>query len=179
MVQMEIDGIGENPGDSMRELLRLAEYSRQLQEEIDTYEGYLKDAKERKQHVDEHLLVVKMREMGIESVKLSDGTTVSLQKFYGGTFSADNPDVMQWLEQTGNLGIVKELVLVQLRAGEHDLAIEAAQMLQENGFNPNVTQSVHASTLKAFIKEMCESGRADDRFRELFKVYEGAIIKIK
>ena len=54
------------------------------------------------------------------------------------------------------------------------------QLLKKEGLMPDQKESVHPSSLKAFVREQIESGNQvfDQKAKELFSVYEGKRTKI-
>ena len=69
---------------------------------------------------------------------------------------------------------------VSFGKGEDDTALETMTLLEKEGLFPDQKESVHPSTLKAFVKERIESG--DNAFtpdtQKLFSVYQGKRTKI-
>ena len=69
---------------------------------------------------------------------------------------------------------------VQFGRGEDERAKEVINILIKEGLLPDQKESVHPSSLKAFVREQVESNNQvfDQTARELFSVYEGKRTKI-
>jgi hypothetical protein len=118
-----------------------------------------------------------MEELGMEEYKLSDGSSVSIKKVIHASISDENkPDAFKWLEDHDFDGIIKTKVLSSFGKGEIEDAKEALETLQEAGFEATMDRSVHAQTLKAFVKERLEAG--DSIPIATFGVFEYKLAKI-
>ena len=103
---------------------------------------------------------------------------ISINEFYGAHISKANQETAyQWLVQNGHEGLIKNEVSLKFGREEDLIAQETVQALKARGLAPEIRQSVHPSTLKAFVKEQLTSGR--DIPTEPFGIYIGskAIIK--
>ena len=76
--------------------------------------------------------------------------------------------------------MIKNVVSVQFRQGEDERAQEVIDVLKKEGLLPEQKESVHPSSLKAFVREQVESNTQvfAQAARELFSVYEGKRTKI-
>jgi hypothetical protein len=72
------------------------------------------------------------------------------------------------------------VVSVQFGQGEDERAQEVIDVLKKEGLLPEQKESVHPSSLKAFVREQIESNNQefDSNARELFSVYVGKRTKI-
>ena len=77
----------------------------------------------------------------------------------------------------GHEGLIKNEVLLKFGREETEVVNQTVSALQSRGLSPEVRQSIHPSTLRAFIKEQFTSG--NDIPTEPFGIYIGtkAIIK--
>ena len=91
-----------------------------------------------------------------------DGTVVSIKEEVDAKISEGNrADAMNWLTDHGFGGIIKTEVSVLFGAGEHDRALELTSELNEHGYSgAQMAETVHPSTLKAFVKEQLAAGTA-------------------
>lgn len=138
-----------------------------LEEELKGYAAQLKT-------VSEELIPAVMTELNISEFKLADGTFVGVKKFYSASLAQTNPrrlEAMQWLRENNFGDLVKNEVSVVFGRGEDEKALTTIEALKNMGLTPAQEQSVHASTLKAFIKEQVEAGKAIPL--DLFKAYIG------
>ena len=100
-----------------------------------------------------------MREVGMTSLTDDDGDSVALvEDVQTAITEATKSAALAWLHSNGFSGIVKTVVDCSFGKGETEKAAEAASILVANGFAAHVGESVHAGTLKAFVKERMREG---------------------
>ena len=119
-----------------------------------------------------------MQTAGLTEIVLSTGEKITITEFYNAHISKANQETAyQWLVQNGHEGLIKNEVSLKFGREEDLIAQETVQALKARGLAPEIRQSVHPSTLKAFVKEQLTSGR--DIPTEPFGIYIGskAIIK--
>jgi len=81
-----------------------------------------------------------------------------------------------WLEENGHSDIIKSLITVALGRGERSLAKKITDTLLQLGVSYQQSVSVHASTLKAFIKHEIEAGHYVPY--DLLGAYAGETVKV-
>ena len=152
---------------------------------IGNTEERLRKLKEQYRRLSEEDLPQKMAELGMQDLRLKDGSRITIDMFYATRINNNNRDAAHaWLRQQGHGDIIKNQVSVAFGKGEDATARETMALLEEflqkNGNIPTQRESVHPSTLKAFVKERIESG--DSAFtvdtQKLFSVYQGKRTKI-
>ena len=94
-----------------------------------------------------------------------------------GLSKANQEKAYDWLISNGHEGLIKNEVLLKFGREESEVVDETVSALQSRGLSPQVRQSVHPSTLKAFIKEQLTSG--NDVPTEPFGIYIGSKATIK
>ena len=122
-----------------------------------------------------------LAQLGILDLKLVDGSRISAEPFYSARISADKIDAGHDLLRTkGHGDLIKNVVSVQFGQGEDERAQEVIDVLKKEGLLPEQKESVHPSSLKAFVREQIESNNQefDSNARELFSVYVGKRTKI-
>ena len=109
---------------------------------------------------------------------MDDGSTVSVQTFYGASIPKDRTEeAFNWL-RTNNYGdLIKNVVSVSFGRNEDNVAKSVAGELQSKGFATSQKEWVEPMTLKAFVKEQVEAGRAIPS--DLFGIFTGRKAKIK
>lgn len=98
-----------------------------------------------------------MAEVGMKSFKLEDGTTFEVEPFYSASIKEENRDkAHEWLEVNGHGGLIKNELTIDLGRGEgtDELVQEFRKIADEKEVQLSRKKSVHASTLKAWVKEM-------------------------
>jgi hypothetical protein len=128
--------------------------------EIEAKEEALKALKENARRVREESLPTAMAEVGLTSIKLSNGEKVDIKKDVYASISNDaKPRAYQWLEENGFGALIKTEVSIAFGREEREAAQQLQQELSERGLNANAEASVHPQTLKAFLREQIENAR--------------------
>lgn len=126
---------------------------------VEQAELNLKEAKERARILREETIPSAMQELGLEELKLDTGQKLSVkQDVYASIPSAQKDAAFQWLEDNGFGGLIKVEVAADFRKGEAENAMALFKELQERGLQVGFDQSVHAQTLKAFLREQLAAG---------------------
>ncbi len=126
---------------------------------VEQAELNLKEAKERARVLREETIPSAMQELGLEELKLDTGQKLSVkQDVYASIPTAQKDAAFQWLEDNGFGGLIKVEVAADFRKGEADAALELFKELQQRGLQVGFDQSVHAQTLKAFLREQLAAG---------------------
>ena len=138
----------------------------------------LKDAKKELLKLTDEDLPASMAEMGLASFTLDDGSQIDVKPTYGASILVDNrPKAYEWLRDNGYDDIIKNNVSVSFGRGEDDLANAFKAVAEKEGYLPQQDTSIHAGTLKAFVRERIEAG--DEFPMELFGAYVGQRAFIK
>jgi len=105
-----------------------------------------------------------------EKLEIKDNIRASIPK-------AKQEEAFSWLRENGYGDLIKNVVSVSFGMGEDDLAEQAAKTLASMDTLPEQKKAVHASTLKAWVKE--RTLECDEIPDELFGVYRGqrAVLK--
>ena len=148
-----------------------------LEDEIANAEEGVKKLKEQARIISELEIPSMMKEMNITKLKLSDGESVEVGKFYSASIPAEKQDeAFTWLRNNGLGDIIKNDITVTFGRGEDNKAAQYAVLARGQGFEPVQKIGVHAQTLKALVRERIEAGL--DVPSDLFKPYEGNRTKI-
>lgn len=101
-----------------------------------------------------------MRELEMKSFKLKDGTEIEVVEDLKCGITVENRDgAHAWLRDNNFGGIIKTTLAQTYGVGEHDVAEKnAAAILKLTGRAAEVVESVHAGTLKSFLKEQRKKG---------------------
>lgn len=138
----------------------------------------LKDAKKELLKLTDEDLPASMAEMGLASFTLDDGSQIDVKPTYGASILVDNrPKAYEWLRDNGYDDIIKNTVSVSFGRGEDDLANAFKAVAEKEGYVPQQDTSIHAGTLKAFVRERIEAG--DEFPMDLFGAYVGQRAFIK
>ena len=143
-----------------------------IQREIQELEDRLKDKKEDEKHFSCIVIPKLMEEMNLSSLKLRDGSELTVKKIYSASVKADKKaEAIHWLRENGLGDIVKNNITVSFGQGEDNKAIDYASLARSNGYEPIQEEKVHPSTLKVVMKEWNDKGHEVPE--ELFSTFDG------
>ncbi len=120
-----------------------------------------------------------MTEIGLSEAKLDDGSKLTVKPFYSAKITDENRDgCFEWLRDNGHKAIIKHEVKIALGKGAEleDSYKELLEYLRVKAFGYEDKESVHHSTLTAFVREQVEA--ASNLPQELFQVFIGRKAKI-
>lgn len=159
--------------DNIKQISSLAKLQVQIEGELSDLEDLVKDTKKNLRKVQEEDLPLAMREAGMLEFTLESGEKISIEQ---GIFpSIPKPKILaayDWLRGHGHGAIIKNLVTVQFSAGADEDAHKLLKSLTDDGFKPSQKESIHASTLKAFVKEQMADPDTEELPEDLFTVFE-------
>jgi hypothetical protein len=156
----------------------LASKQLKLTAELATLEAELKAKKEELRLTSEQELPDAMQAAGLTQIILSTGEKISIKEFYSAHISKANQEkAYQWLLSNGHEGLIKNEVLLKFGREESETVKETVSALQSRGLAPEIRQSIHPSTLKAFVREQLTTG--NDIPTEPFGIYIGTKATIK
>lgn len=114
----------------------------------------------RYRHVVEKLLPEQMHTAGIFDFTAADGSKVQLKdEFFANISKERQHDAHAWLRENGHDDLIKNTITVPLTRGQDNTAKSLISQLEQMGLNYTQAESVHASTLKSFVKEQITKGK--------------------
>jgi len=156
-------------------LSKLAHEQHALEQDIAQIEAILADKKKLYNEISELKLPELMDELGIDQFNLANGIKVKVSPFYSGKIT--DQAAYKWLEENGEADIIKGEVNVPFPKGFDKQKLRLfVKVAEELGLAANIGEQVHPSTLRAWIKDMIQSGQQFPR--ELFNVYVGKRAKL-
>jgi hypothetical protein len=156
----------------------MARAIRDKEKAVATLEQTLKEEKKALLKMTDEDLPTMLAEIGLSSMKLDDGSEVTVKQTYGASILVDNrPAAYDWLRDHGYDDIIKNTVACQFGRGEDDQASAFKAIAEKQGYLAEQKTEIHPQTLRAFVKERVESG--DEFPMELFGAYIGqrAVVK--
>ena len=148
-----------------------------LEDEIRNAEESVKKLKEQARIISELEIPSMMKEMNITKLKLSDGESVEVGKFYSASIPAEKQDeAFTWLRNNGLGDVIKNDITVTFGRGEDNKAAQYAVLAKGQGYEPVQKVGVHPQTLKGVVRECHESGI---NLPDCFKTYVGNRTNIK
>ncbi|HAT65685.1 MAG TPA: hypothetical protein DCS66_14005, partial [Flavobacteriaceae bacterium] len=119
--------------------------------EIAVQESAVKELKEKRRQLAEDLLPAVMTEHGLTEITLSDGSKVSVRKFYSCTIPAEQTEkAFDWLREKGHEGLIKHRITVDFSREKDDQALRIKEDLENKGLYPADKEWVEPSTLRGF-----------------------------
>ena len=145
-----------------KSLSQLAKQVTKLGKKIDDWEGQIKILKDQRKRITHDRIPGLMDEMGVEKIEV-EGASVSCKPVVHASIPVPRKEeAFAWLRENGLDGIIKNDVVVTFGKGEDNIAGNLVGQLQEKGFDPKTKTHIHASTLKAFVKERVTAGKHID-----------------
>jgi len=154
----------------IRQQIELTADLQKKTEELQHLEGKVR-------RLQEILIPEAMAALGMESLKLSDGTKVDITTFYSARIPEGRSDeAFNWLRENNFGSLIKRDITCKFGKGEEKAAEELVMRLDALGYAFNDKTSVHPQTLKAFVKEQMEANA--NLPSDLFGVFVGKRTKL-
>ena len=132
-----------------------------LEDQIAAAEENLKDLKLKADDVGSRVIPELLAEQALTSIKMEDGSTVSVKKEFRATIPKDEgrrEAALQWLRDQGLGDIIKNNVSVTFGKGEDDKAEQLLNLAAEHGFEPQQKSDVAWNTMTALYQERVQAG---------------------
>jgi len=168
--------------DSLTRLKTMVDQLLEATDEVKRLNDALAEAKRNKLALEQEDLPELMRELGFDSVTVDGRVVTVVEDLSCSITQANSSRALEWLTNNGFGGLIKTKLEVAFNRDEYELAQTVADSLvglgQEMGmdFIPALQETVHPATLKSFIKEELEKGRAVPF--DLFSVHPYNRVKI-
>tara|TARA_R100000908_G_scaffold40353_1_gene18682 strand:- start:4572 stop:5132 length:561 start_codon:yes stop_codon:yes gene_type:complete len=167
-------GVDAEVGKSLSQLVKQVT---ELDKKIDDWEGQIKILKDQRKRITHDRIPGLMDEMGVEKIEV-EGASVSCKPVVHASIPVPRKEeAFAWLRENGLDGIIKNDVVVTFGKGEDNIAGNLVGQLQEKGFDPKTKTHIHASTLKAFVKERVTAGKHIDL--DMFGAFVSSAAEIK
>lgn len=148
------------PGDAaLSKVSALAQQQVLLEDEIADLELIVSNRKKDLRTLQCDHLPAALAEAGLAAIELQDGSKITVKPYYDTSIPERMRDAaFEWLREHGHGDLIKRELKVSFGMGEDEQAQQArdALALLEAEFSDKET--VHPSTLKAFVKEQVEAG---------------------
>ena len=160
------------------ELSEVIEQYKSVAAQILAAESKLKELKAQEKYISNFSIPEIMNKMNLSTVKLKDGSELSVKKVYSATMKADKkPQAIQWLRDNGLGDIVDNNITVTFGQGEDNKATRLASLAREHGYEPTQEEKVHHASLSVVMKDVKEKGTEIPS--DLFSTFDGSQTKIK
>lgn len=150
----------ENATISLARVTELGRVMLLRQADVAAAEAALTAAKEALREVETVDLPELMKEVGLSSFTMPDGTRIEVRNEISCAITVEKrPEAHAWLRSHGFGGLIKTEVAASFAAGESELALEAAESIADAFEREvDVIEVVHPATLKSWVKEQIEAG---------------------
>jgi hypothetical protein len=157
--QADAQAAAEAEPMTLQRFVAMANEAKQIENDINELTIQVKDKGDRLQKILRDLIPSAMKELGLQTFSLTDGTKIEIKQVTHASISQDNKtDAFAWLEEHEFDGIIKTEVNANFGKGEMDEAKRAVDALTAAGFEASLERNVHPSTLRSFIIEQLEAG---------------------
>ena len=142
-------------GDSLARVAKMAHLMMSIGQTIAEQEATLAKTKAAFTQIEQEDLPELMRELTLTEIKLDDGTAIEVKDdVQCGITEANRPAAHAWLDKNGFGGLIKTVIVIAFTRDERKAAEAAAVKIQKTlKREVLVNESVHAATLKSFVKE--------------------------
>ena len=172
LIDLRKDAPDQSTNIDPEKLSQEVEKLRTIQSQISELEARVKDLKEDERYFSCMVIPKLMEDMNLSSLKLRDGSELSVKKIYSASIKADKKaEAINWLRENGLGDIVKNNITVSFGQNEDNKATEYAVLARSNGYEPIQEEKVHPSTLKVVMKEWKDKGQEVPE--ELFNTFDG------
>ena len=152
---------GNTAQDNMGKIGAVANDVADTDQEISDLEDQLKKKKDYKKHLSENVLPNLFAEVGLSELKLADGRLIKVGNYYGASIKEDKKQpAFTWLRDNGFGDMIKNQVSCSFGRNEDEKARGLIDTLNEQGYQSSQREWVEPSTLRAFIREQHEAGKA-------------------
>ena len=130
----------------------MARAIRDKEKAVADLEQTLKEEKKALLKMTDEDLPTMLAEIGLASMKLDDGSEVTVKQTYGASILVDNrPAAYDWLRDHGYDDIIKNTVACQFGRGEDDQASAFKAIAEKQGYLAEQKTEIHPQTLRAFV----------------------------
>ena len=172
MINLRQDAPDQSDVIDPKKLSEEVEKLKSLRSQIAELEDRVKDLKEDEKHFSCVIIPKLMDDMNLKSLKLQDGSELSIKQIYSASIRADKKaEAIQWLRDQGLGDIVKNNIIVTFGQGEDNKAMAYATLARERGYEPTQQEKVHHARLSAVMKEWKANGKEVPL--DLFNTLEG------
>ena len=165
--------------DAFRTLTQLADRQVQAELALSAAETEVVRRKEALRQICEVELPTHMRDvLGLTTVTLRDGRVIAVEEnIQANITEANKTAAFAWLEGNKHGNLIKNTIGAAFVKGEDEKAKKAIKALEDLQIEVEVKRAVHASTLKAFVKQQLRDGMSIPE--ELFGVHKQTFTTVK
>lgn len=154
-----IEGVAIASDNELKSLSGLLEQQIELEEEIAQLETAVSEAKKRHQFLTTKTIPDHATAINCTLHRLESGHVFELKPFVSANIpKAKKEEAFTWLKEQGYDDIIKNVVSIEFGKGDDEKAAACLSVLDSSGFSAHADSSVHAATLKKWVRERVEEG---------------------
>ncbi len=166
---------------ALQNISTFASRALELQAQIEQAEAYLKGLKDELQLIEEGNLPSVMQECGLIEFKLSDGSKITIRPAFQGGIVKEDLDKrrvqIDWVAENGGKSLIKDSFDIVFSKNEYEQAQQVKKLLDLNAVPYKESETVHAASLGAFIKEKISNGEVVPLEELGWRYFQKATIK--
>lgn len=162
---MSTDFGSPNQPDGLTQLAALAEQLVELDKVVHAREVALIAAKSRLQLLSTKTIPQKIESLGIPippeglTIPTRNGPSIRVkEEVHGSCSKANMPELVRWLDENGESGMVKRAVSLVFNREQSTEALELCDKLRKKYPMVDTKETVNANTLKAWVRRRLEDG---------------------
>lgn len=163
------------------QLGELGQYAAKLvkkQKEIAAAEEALKALRTEERHIAQEEIPTLMDNLGMDKITLNSGHVIAVKESVHCSIpAAKKPEAFVWMDEHGHGDLIKAAVTAKFGRGDKDEAYNAVRALEALGVHPDLSETVHPGTLKAWARKELEAGRALPE--SIFNIHIARIAEVK
>src|SRR5277367_5230793 len=158
---------------SQEQLSTISQWARQaleLQSEIETIEAHLKQLNKELTKIEEIELPKAMMAAGTSDFTTTNGASITISDVIQGGFPKEEDKrsfIMQWFIDNGGKENIKDHFEIDYTKGQFEEALKVRHLLQEHKIHFDEFESIHHSTMKAFLNEKLREGKTVPPFDKM------------
>ena len=127
---------------------------------VEDLEKLLKTEQEEARRLSEEVIPTLMQQAGVSSIKLEDGSSVTVSPYYYAKIPEDKKiEAFKWLRDNNHGDLIKNNVSVSFGKGEDSDAVKLKAELEKQGLVVDQKQDIHWQTLRGFVREQMEKNQ--------------------
>jgi hypothetical protein len=152
-----------------------------LHAEIEIIEAHLKELNRELAVIEESNLPQAMLASGSAEFTMTDGSKITINDVIQGSLSKDEGKrefTLQWFIDNGGQDNIKDHFEIDYTKSQYESALAFRKLLQEEKIHFDEFESIHHSTLKAFLNEKLREGKEVPPFDKMgLRYFKKAVIK--
>jgi hypothetical protein len=163
--------------DEVKEISSACKKLSSQNKKVQDLEKLLKTEQE-ESSLSEEVIPTLMQQAGVSSIKLEDGSSVTVSPYYYAKIPEDKKhEAFNWLRDNNFGDLIKNNVSVSFGKGEDSDAVKLKATLEKQGLVVDQKQDIHWQTLRGFVREQIQDLGKDVPV-ELFGTYVANKTKI-